>query len=309
MAYTDSSNSLLEDIKSAIISETIAYQFYSKSSISVNLVSGMHAFQEMMWEEEKHVKWLEEEYKRLGGKDNIEYDVCKSGGIALPQLDIDAITALDVAMKEESSSIKMYNEFLKKNKGSESCKVFKKLLNDEKKHLEEWNSVYKSILNDNPPDKEPGGEIYRFTTDDLDVIKIALAAEMDAHRFYNDAINKVEMIDGLHAFQHMAMEEKIHITKLENEYYRLVKQKPEIIESENTSQTTKIKKNADALFALRLAIKEEKKSLQGYLELEERCINTRLKIVIWELIEDEWYHINQWRKTYKAIREKDFPLL
>lgn len=299
---------LLEDIKSAIISETISYEFYSKSSISVNLISGMHAFQDMMWEEEKHVKWLKTEYERLGGEEKIEYDHCEYGGIALPQLDIDAITALDVAIKEESSSINMYAEFLEKNKDTESAGLFEKLLNDEKKHLEEWDYVYKDILSDNIVNKEYGGEIYRFTKDDLEVIKTALEAEKSAFSFYNNAINKVDIIDGMHAFQHMSWEEEMHVKKLENEYYRLVKQRPSS-EDAGAIQTANIKKDSDALSALKLAIKEEKKSLQRYLELEERCTNTRLKKVIWELIESEWDHINQWRKTYKAIREKDFPII
>ncbi|MGR3219459.1 MAG: ferritin family protein [Candidatus Anammoxibacter sp.] len=304
---TEDTNRILQDIKSAIIAETISYEFYSKSSISVNLVSGMHAFREMMWEEEKHVKLLEKEYERLGGKGKVEYDPCKFGGLALPQLDIDAVTALDVAMKEESSSIKMYNDFLKRNKGAESCKLFEKLLIDEKRHLEEWDATFKNIFNDNPTGKEPCGEVYRFTKEDLEVIKTALNAEMGAFAFYNAAVNKIEIIDGMHAFQHIAGEERIHVKKLENEYYRLVKQKP-VIEDSSAIQITNIKKDSDALVALTLAIKEEKKSLQRYLELEDMCTNTKLKNVIWELIESEWDHINQWRKIYKAIKEKNFTL-
>ena len=59
---------------------------------------------------------------------------------------------------------------------------------------------------------------------------------------------------------------------------------------------------------LELSIKEEKASLRRHLELEERCTNTRLREVIWELIESEWDHIKQWRNAHKNIREKNFPL-
>ena len=57
-----------------------------------------------------------------------------------------------------------------------------------------------------------------------------------------------------------------------------------------------------------LSIKEEKTSLQRYLEPEERCTNTRLKEVIWELIENEWNHLSQWGNARKSIKENDVPL-
>lgn len=135
-ANTGNTNMVLEDIKTALISEMISYEFYSHSSISVNLTSCMHAFQDMMWEEEKHVNWLKKEYEKLGGAEKVEYDHCKFGGIALPMLDIDIVTALDVAIKEESSSIKMYNDLFEKYNDSETGKLFVTLLSDEKKHLE-----------------------------------------------------------------------------------------------------------------------------------------------------------------------------
>ncbi len=307
MSITEERNPMLKDIKTAIISEMISYEFYSKSSVSVKLISGMHAFQDMMWEEEKHVKRLKEEYKRLGGKEEIQYDPHEYGGIALPKLNVDATIALDVAMKEESSSIEMYNGFLEKNKGTEVTKLFEQLLNDEKKHLEQWNSIYKDILGDSIKDKEASNEVYRFTKDDLAVIKIALDAERAAYNFYNNAVGKTEIIDGMHAFQHMAWEEKMHVEKLEGEYFRLINEKPPL-ENKDEARTANIKKDTAALVALELSIKEEKASLKRYLELEERCTNTRLKEVIWELIEGEWNHIKQWRSTHKAIREKNFPL-
>ncbi len=307
MSIIEERNPMLTDIKTAIISEMVSYEFYSRSSVSVKLISGMHAFQDMMWEEEKHVKRLKEEYKRLGGREEIKYDPHEYGGIALPRLNVDAITALDVAMKEESSSIKMYNEFLKKNKGTEAAKLFEQILNDEKKHLEQWNGIYKNILGDSIIGKEPGNEEYRFTNDDLEVIKTALKVEEAAYDFYNNAVGKTEIIDGSHAFQHMAWEEKMHVEKLEGEYFRLVNEKP-LLGNKDKGHTSNIKKDTDALVALELSIKEEKASLKRYLELEERCTNTKLREVIWELIESEWNHINEWRSTHKAIKEKSFPI-
>ena len=199
-------NKLLKDIKSAIISEMISREFYSRSSTSVKLISGMHAFQEMMSEEEKHVTSLKEEYRRLGGNDDIIYDPEKYGGLALPKLEIDAVTALDVAMKEETSSIKMYNEFLKKNKDSDTAKLFEHLLSDEKKHLKQWNSISKNIINDDVVNNETSDDVYRFSKEDLEVIKIALKAERTAHEFYKNAVGKIDTIDGSHAFQHMSWE-------------------------------------------------------------------------------------------------------
>ena len=298
---------LLEDIKSAIISEMISHEFYSRSSTSVKLISGMHAFQEMMSEEEKHVTSLKEEYRRLGGNDDIIYDPEKYGGLALPKLEIDAVTALDVAMKEETSSIKMYNEFLKKNKGSDTAKLFKNLLSDEKKHLKQWNSISKNIINDDVVNNETSDDVYRFSKEDLEVIKIALNAERTAHEFYKNAVGKIDTIDGSHAFQHMAWEEEMHVKKLEDEYFRLAAKKPS---SQNAEQIrpASFKSESDALVALDMSIKEEKASLKRYLELEERCTNTRLKEVIWDLIESKWNHISEWRKIRKSIKEDNVPL-
>ncbi len=64
----------------------------------------------------------------------------------------------------------------------------------------------------------------------------------------------------------------------------------------------------DDLDVIKTALTAEKASLKRYLELEERCTNTRLREVIWELIESEWGHIGQWRNAYKAIREKNVSL-
>ena len=298
---------LLEDIKSAIISEMISHEFYSRSSTSVKLISGMHAFQEMMSEEEKHVTSLKEEYRRLGGNDDIIYDPEKYGGLALPKLEIDAVTALDVAMKEETSSIKMYNEFLKKNKDSDTAKLFEHLLSDEKKHLKQWNSISKNIINDDVVNNETSDDVYRFSKEDLEVIKIALKAERTAHEFYKNAVGKIDTIDGSHAFQHMAWEEEMHVKKLEDEYFRLAAKKPS---SQNAEQIrpASFKSESDALVALDMSIKEEKASLKRYLELEERCTNTRLKEVIWDLIESKWNHISEWRKIRKSIKEDNVPL-
>tara|TARA_B100000315_G_scaffold157956_1_gene146612 strand:+ start:8756 stop:9679 length:924 start_codon:yes stop_codon:yes gene_type:complete len=300
-------NELLKDIKSAAISEMISHEFYSKSSTSVKLISGMHAFQEMMWEEEKHVNRLKEEYKNLGGSGDIKYDPQKYGGLALPKLDVDAVIALNVARNEETSSIKMYNEFLKKHKETKSAELFKQLLRDEKKHLDQWNEIAKSILSSDTVNNEANEEVYRFSKEDLNIIQIALAAERSAYDFYKNAGGKMDTIDGAHAFQHMAWEEGIHVKRLEDEYYRLVNKKPPI-EKPVQKHTTKFKKKSDALVALELSIKEEKASLQRYLDLEEKCTNTRLKEVIWELIENEWDHISQWRNTRKSIKENDVPL-
>jgi len=307
MAVTEEQNLLLEDLKSAIISELITYEFYSRSSVSVKIISGMHAFEEMMLEEETHVKMLKEEYKRLGRNEEINYDHHEHGGIALPKLNVDATVALDLAMTDELSSIKMYSDYIKKYKGTETVSLYEKLLNDEMKHLGYWDEIYKNITGKSFVPNEPGKPVYTFTKDDLEVIETALKAEKAAYDFYNNAIGKTEIIDGSHAFQHMAWEEKIHVEKLEDEYFRLVNEKPQIA-NQNKGHTTNIEKDDDALVALELSIKEEKASLRRYLELEERCTNTRLREVIWELIESEWSHIKQWRDIHKNIREKNLPL-
>ena len=306
-ANSGNTNMVLDGIKTALISEMISYEFYSHSSISVNLTSSIHAFQDMMSEEEKHVNWLKKEYEKLGGAEKIEYDHYKFGGIALPMLDIDLVTALDMAIKEELSSIKMYNDLFERYNDSEAGKLFETLLSDEKKHLEKWRVIYNDVLGSDVRGNRPGDEVYRFTKDDLEIIKAALQAEKKAFSFYNNAINSVDIIDGMHAFQHMAWEEEMHVKKLESEYYRLIKEKPVL--KENPKQISNIRNDSGALFALDLAIKEEKNSLQRYLELEGKCTNSKLKEVIWEMIESEWDHLNQWRRTYVAIKEKDFPLI
>ncbi len=307
MAFTEEQNSLIEDIKSAIISELITYEFYSRSSVSVKIISAMHAFQEMMFEEETHVKMLKEEYKRLGGNEEFNYDPHEHGGIALPKLNVNASVALDLAMTDELSSIKMYSDFVKKHRGTETVNIFEQLLNDEMKHLGHWDKIYKNLTGKSFVPNEPGKPVYSFTKDDLEIIEIALNAENAAYDFYNNAIGKTEIIDGEHAFQYIACEEKIHVEKLEDEYFRLVNEKPQL-ENQDKEQTTNVEINTDALMALELSIKEEKASLRRYLELEKRCTNTRLREVIWELIESEWDHIKQWRNIHKNIREKNFPL-
>ncbi len=307
MAVTEGQDTLLEDLKSAIISEMIVYEFYSRSSGSVKIISGMHAFEDMMSEEKIHVTMLKEEYERLGGSDDLKYDPHKHGGVALPNLEADATVALELAMTDELAGIKMYSDYVEKYRGTETVNLFEQLLNDEMKHLGHWDEIYKSITDKSFVPNRPGKPDYRFTPDDIEVILTAHRAEKAACDFYHNAIGKTEIIDGSHAFQHMAWEEKIHVEKLENEYFRLVNEKLQT-EDRGTEDTINIAKGTDALVALELSIKEEKASLRRYLELEERCTNTRLREVIWELIESEWDHIKQWRETHKNIREQNFPL-
>jgi len=307
MTVTEEQTPLLEDLKSAIISEMIVYEFYSRSSGSVKIISGMHAFEDMMSEEETHVKMLTEEYQRLGGTEEFKYDPHEHGGVALPNLDADATVALELAMTDELAGIKMYSDFVEKHKGTETVNLFEQLLSDEMKHLGHWDEIYKNITGNSFVPNRPGKPDYRFTADDLEVIVTAHKAETAACNFYHNAVGKTEIIDGSHAFQHMVWEEKVHVEKLENEYFRLVNQKLQL-EDKDKEDTTNIAKETDALAALELSIKEEKASLRRYLELEERCTNTRLREVVWELIESEWDHIKQWRETHKNIREKNFPL-
>lgn len=307
MAVTEEQIPLLEDLKSAIISELITYEFYSRSSTTVTIISGMHAFEEMVSEEETHVKMLKEEYKRLGGNGEFKYDPHEYGGIALPNLNADATIALDLAMTDELASIRMYSDDVEKYRGTETVNLFEQLLNDEMRHVGYWDEIYKSITGKSFVPNVPGKPIYTFTKDDLEVIETALKAENTAYDFYNNAVGKIEIIDGSHAFQHMAWEEKIHVEKLEDEYFRLVNEKPQL-KNQDKGHTANIEKDTDALVALELSIKEEKASLRRYLELEERCTNTRLREVIWELIESEWSHIKQWRNIHTNIREKNFSL-
>jgi len=302
-----SQNTILNDFKSAIISEMIAYEFYSKSSTTAKLISGMHAFQEMMWEEEKHVNMLKEKYMSLGGKEEIRYDPEEYGGLALPKLEVDAVVALDIAIKEEKASIKMYDEFLERNKGSDSAKTFEQILEDEKKHLGQWNSISKEISADEFTIDALKDEVYRFSKVDLETLKIALKAEKTAYGFYNNATRKIDTIEGTHAFQHMAWEEEKHVKILEDEYFRLVNKKPSIENLEQCSPSVDFERESDSLVALDLSIKEEKASLKRFLELEERCTNSKLREVIWGLIEDEWNHIKQWRSTQQSIKKNIIP--
>ena len=131
-------------------------------------------------------------------------------------------------MTDELASIKMYSDYVKKHKGTETVNIFEQLLNDEKKHLGDWDEIYKNITGKSFVPNKPGEPDYRFTTDDLEVIVTAHKAENAAYNFYKNAVGKAEIIDGSHAFQHMAWEEKIHVEKLENEYFRLVNEKLQI---------------------------------------------------------------------------------
>ncbi len=307
VAILEKQNPLLEDIKSAIISEMITYEFYSRSSASVKIISGMHAFQEMMLEEETHLKMLKEEYRRLGGNEEFNYDPHEYGGIALPRLNADASVALDLAMTDELSSIKMYSDYVKKHKGAETANIYGQLLNDEMKHLAYWEEIYKNVTGKSFVPNKPGKPIYRFTKGDLEVIKISLNTENATFNFYNNLIVKTDIIDELPTLKCMAGEGKIHIKKLEDEYFRLVNKKLQLA-NQDKEHATNIAKNTNLLVVLELSIKEEKTSLGKYLELVERCTNTRLREVIWELIESEWNHIKQWRDIHKYIREKNLHL-
>ncbi len=46
---------------------------------------------------------LKEEYARLGGAEEINYNPYEHGGVALPKLNVDATLALDLAMTDELS--------------------------------------------------------------------------------------------------------------------------------------------------------------------------------------------------------------
>lgn len=306
MSPSDIKNDLLADIQSAVISEKSACSFYERALSRVKLIEGMHLFQEILEKEREHVIRLVEEWKRLGGEGEVDYDPEVHGGIALPPAnDVDNLVALDVAIKEEMDSIKLYERLKDRHKDTETGRLFHALLTEEKEYLRRWKQIYNAIENSTGIKKIMDDVIYKFTNHDIEIIISSLENERMSFQFFSDALKKATVIDAVLAFKHMAYDEERHLKILEMMYQRLAGKQPLARETKQRMDLATFDKYDynDVFKILDFAVGEDKRIMSMYFNFVDECTNSWLREILWELIEDEWSHIVMWRKISKRLKE------
>lgn len=305
MSPSNIKNDLLADLESAVISEKSACSFYERALSQVKLIEGMHIFQEILEKEREHVVKLVEEWERLGGEGEVNYVPEEHGGIALPPAkDVDNLVALDVAIKEEMDSIKLYERLKESHKDTETGILFQALLTEEKEYLGRWKQIYNAIEESTGIKRIMDDVIYKFTNRDIEIIMRSLENERVSFRFFSEALKKVTVIDAVLAFKHMAYDEEQHLKILEMMYQRLAGKQPPGETKQRMDVMTFDKYDYNDVFKiLDFAVAEDKRIMSMYFNFVDECTNTWLREIIWELIEDEWSHIVMWRKISKRLKE------
>ncbi|MGW8180534.1 MAG: ferritin family protein [bacterium] len=285
----------------AYLAEKLAHGFYAEASTKVTLISASHAFQDMMEREEDHVQTLAEAYENTTGRPPTEQERVPREGLALPGDSVDATVAVEMAIAEEERSVRMYRSLLGKAENVEERKIYEALVKDEKEHIKLWRRVLKDMQEGKETLRRPR-EIFRFSSQDLHLIETALAMEKVVCNLYRDGVTQSFLVDAQHAFQAMAIDEEEHVRILEGEYRRLTGEEADVAPASAVLDWKDITKKDDCLKALEFALKEEKRSLVRYLQFEERCMNSALRRTFWQLLENEWKHIQEWRETIRNIQ-------
>lgn len=222
MNGTNAKQNLMDDLRSAIIYEKGAYSFYKNTIATLKPANEMRILQGIMEEEGEHVRRLEEGYRLIGGKEEINYDPREHGGIVIPpKKRIDNVIVLSIVIKEERDSIKMYEGLVKKHAGSDHSKIFHDLLVSEKGHMEKYSQLYNAIKEGQGVQAEDD-DIYRFTKMDVETVTRSLEMEKYALQLFRETAKGVKQLDTVYAFQHISHEENRHIRILELIHHRLV---------------------------------------------------------------------------------------
>ena len=145
---------------------------------------------------------------------------------------VDAITALKIAIQTEINSYKLYLEAYSSVKNENSRDILRLLADEELSHKRRLEKLYthlsgRKIMALNLKPKMNFREIENEYISPLEVLEIAIDNEKENLKFYRDAAEKTVNYDGKKMFFMLIKEEESHLELLEMEYKVRQKNFPE----------------------------------------------------------------------------------
>lgn len=168
---------------------------------------------------------------------------CDTGAAAEPSVtSVDAVFARDalrVAIATERSGLAFYTRASKLARDPQGRKVFTKLAEEEKEHLQTLETRYREMITQDPTlEQQPvflffkgaanglfaAGveELSREGVDDREALRIGMRCERGSHRFFRRYGQRFEESEGKRIFLEFADEERDHFNLLVREYRALV---------------------------------------------------------------------------------------
>jgi rubrerythrin len=140
--------------------------------------------------------------------------------------------------------------------------------------------------------------------DDLEALRIAIQAEIDAHTYYRDAMKFFSEKETKDLLATLANEELRHRKKLEDQYSNVSGKRLLYINLPKKRRFTKpLMPDATELEVLETAIEHERGAMEFYEKAAQRTMDAHGKAVFLELMEEEDKHYNLLQAEF-GVREK-----
>lgn len=140
--------------------------------------------------------------------------------------------------------------------------------------------------------------------DDLEALRIAIQAEIDAHNYYKEAAKIFEEKESKDLLATLANEEMKHRKQLEDQYSTLSGKRLLYINLPKKRRFTKpLMPDATDLEILQTAMDQEKEAKEFYEKAIERTMDAGGKAIFKKLIDDEERHFQLLQAEYN-VREK-----
>lgn len=140
--------------------------------------------------------------------------------------------------------------------------------------------------------------------DDLEALRIAIQAEIDAHNYYKDAMKYFHEKETKDLLATLANEELKHRKKLEDQYSSLSGKRLLYINLPKKRRFTRpLLPDANELEILEVAMDQEKDAREFYEKSAQRTMDDTGRKMFLELVKEEERHYNLLQAEYN-VREK-----
>lgn len=142
-------------IRQAILNETEGYDFYMLAAKQVNDPEASQAFTQLAKEELKHIEWLKDLHDKLAAGKPEEFDVSKLEDPPSPRIfhwdtagresGSMAVSVFGIGIQMEKAAIDFYNEAAETSQHAVARDLYKKLIQWEHEHLQQFQRDYDSL--------------------------------------------------------------------------------------------------------------------------------------------------------------------
>ncbi len=143
-------------IKKALLLEQEGYEFYLQTAENYQDKDVKLAFKKIAREEEKHMDWLKNLYRRMEGDEKATIDLedpPESADIftqkrVKPLTGSLALSVFGISVKMEKAAIDYYKEAAASTESEEARELYNTLIEWEREHLKDFQSQYEMLQQD-----------------------------------------------------------------------------------------------------------------------------------------------------------------